>query len=166
MSREQSLNNRNPGVILLEENRTQPQDCGYKCGALPQCAPLAAGLVPAQQKAVPKYASEKALARGTLFPGLDLPLGNMVNDDTADVPLAELMAIHFAAHDLSLYLDTHAGDKEAFETYKDLLKLCREAEKRYEAQYGPIVKSDLENEQRFNWLKGPWPWEYTGKAVN
>ena len=149
----------------MDETRTQSQDCGYKCGPLPSCAPLAAGIVPAQQNAQPQYDSEKALIRGTLFPGLDLPLGNIANKDAADVPLAELMAIHFAAHDLSLYLDTHAGDKEAFETYKDLLKLCREADKRYAKLVGPIMKSDLAGEPRFNWLKGPWPWEYSGKAV-
>ena len=149
----------------MDENRAQSLDCGYKCGALPQCAPLAAGVVPAQQNAQPRYGTEKSLARGTLFPGLDLPLGNLVNENTADVPLAELMAIQFAAHDLSLYLDTHAGDREAFETYKDLLKLCKEAHARYAKLAGPIVKSDLANESRFNWLKGPWPWEYPGKAV-
>lgn len=149
----------------MDEIRTQPQDCGYKCGSLPPCAPLAAGIVPAQQNAQPKYGSEKALARGTLFPGLDLPLGNIANNDTADVPLAELMAIHFAAHDLALYLDTHAGDKEAFETYKDLLKLCREADQRYAKRFGPITKADLAEEQRFSWLKGPWPWEYAGKEA-
>ena len=32
---------------------------------------------------------------------LDLPFGNMVNDAAPNVPLAELMAIDFAAHDLS-----------------------------------------------------------------
>ena len=76
--------------------------CGYKCGALPPCAPLAVGIVPAQENAQAQYEPDKALARGTLFPGLDLPLGNMVNDAAPNVPLAELMAIDFAAHDLSL----------------------------------------------------------------
>ena len=102
--------------------------CGYKCGALPSCAPLAAAFVPAQENAQAQYEPDKALARGTLFPGLDLPFGNMVNDAAPNVPLAELMAIDFAAHDLSLYLDTHAGDAEAFAAYQDLLRraaLCK-----------------------------------------
>ena len=96
--------------------------CGYKCGALPSCAPLAAAFVPAQENAQAQYEPDKALARGTLFPGLDLPFGNVVNDAAPNVPLAELMAIDFAAHDLSLYLDTHAGDAEAFAAYQDLLR--------------------------------------------
>ena len=136
--------------------------CGYKCGALPSCAPLAVGFVPAQENAKARYETDKALVRGTLFPGLDLPLGNMVNDAAPNVPLAELMAIDFAAHDLSLYLDTHANDAEAFAVYQDLLKLAEEGAQRYAELYGPITKRDLFNAETYTWLKSPWPWEYRG----
>ena len=136
--------------------------CGYKCGALPSCAPLAVGFVPAQENAQARYETDKALVRGTLFPGLDLPLGNMVNDAAPNVPLAELMAIDFAAHDLSLYLDTHANDTEAFAVYQDLLKLAEEGAQRYAELYGPITKRDLLNAETYTWLKSPWPWEYSG----
>ena len=150
----------------MDNSKNPSRECGYKCGRLPGCAPLAVSLIPAQQDAEPRYESDKALARGTLFPGLDLPLGNIVNSDTADVPSAELMAIDFAGHDLSLYLDTHPEDKEAFETYKDLLELARVGRERYTKMYGPICKSDLETSGRYSWLSGPWPWEYNGKAGN
>ncbi len=73
----------------------------------------------------------KRLHAARFFPGLDLPFGNMVNDAAPNVPLAELMAIDFAAHDLSLYLDTHAGDAEAFGAYQDLLRLAEEGAQRY-----------------------------------
>lgn len=137
--------------------------CGYKCGALPSCAPLAVGFVPAQEDAQSRYEPDKALARGTLFPGLDLPLGNVINESAPNVPLAELMAIDFAAHDLSLYLDTHAGDAEAFAVYQELLNLAVEGRKRYVERYGPIMKSDLFGAETYTWLKSPWPWEYTGR---
>ena len=77
-------------------------------------------------------------------------------------PLAELMAIDFAAHDLSLYLDTHAGDAEAFAAYQDLLRLAEEGAQRYAKLYGPITKRDLLNAETYTWLKSPWPWEYRG----
>ena len=144
----------------MADTDTRSPNCGYKCGSLPDCAPLAIGTIPAQRSALPQYKKEKALARGTLFPGLDLPLGNIVNTDTADVPMAELMAIDFACHDLSLYLDTHAEDQEAFETYQELLRLAEDGRERYVSMYGPITKKDLKNEQRYSWLKGPWPWNY------
>lgn len=147
-------------------NRKEPSDssCGYKCGALPACAPLAVGFVPAQENAQSRYETDKALARGTLFPGLDLPLGNIVNETVPNVPLAELMAIDFAAHDLSLYLDTHAEDAEAFAVYRDLLKLSEEGAERYARLYGPITKRDLQQAESYTWLKSPWPWEYGEKA--
>ena len=149
----------------MADRAMQSPDCGYKCGALPDCAPLAAGMVAPQTDDKPRYESEKALARGTLFPGLDLPLGNIVNDAVDDTPMAELMAIQFAAHDLSLYLDTHSDDTEAFAVYKELLGLYKEGVKRYEKMYGPIMKTGLAAADSYTWLDGPWPWEFKGRTV-
>lgn len=120
---------------------------------------MALGYVPRQMNSTPRYESEKALCRGTLFPGLDLPLKNIVNTDTADVPTAELMALDFAAHDLSLYLDTHPEDQEAYRVYKELLKLAEEGRKRYIAMYGPVKKCELADAESYTWVNGPWPWD-------
>lgn len=149
----------------MDDRNMQSEDCGYRCGPLPPCAPLAAGIVAPQRDNKPSYKAGKALARGTLFPGLDLPLGNIVNDSVEDVPLAELMAIQFAAHDLSLYLNTHPNDKEAFETYKDLLMLYKEGTERYVRMYGPIMKTDMIGADSYAWLNGPWPWEGPERTV-
>ena len=62
----------------------------------------------------------------------------------------------------SLYLDTHAGDAEAFAAYQDLLRLAEEGAQRYAKLYGPITKRDLLNAETYTWLKSPWPWEYRG----
>ena len=48
-------------------------------GRLPAIAPLANPYVPFQMENPPKYESRKALVRGTLFPGLDLPFMGMIN---------------------------------------------------------------------------------------
>ena len=53
--------------------------CNFKQGPLPECAPLALAQTPMQQSSEPAYDRRMALARGTLFPGLDLPFMNMVN---------------------------------------------------------------------------------------
>lgn len=138
--------------------------CGYKEGGLPPCAPMALGYVPRQSDSTPRYEAGKALSRGTLFPGLDLPLKNIVNTGTADVPAAELMALDFAAHDLSLYLDTHPDDSEAFQVYQELLALAKEGRKRYIERCGPVMKTDLLKEKSYTWLKDPWPWDAGRKA--
>ena len=89
----------------------KPQ-CSDNQGTLPSCAPLAAGFVPYQQDNPATYESCDGLTRGTLFPGLDLPLFNMPNKSNpyAGTPLGELMALDFAVKELNLYLDTHKDD--------------------------------------------------------
>ena len=146
----------------MDENENNTEQCPYRCGALPDCAPLAIAYIPQQENALSRYDAPKALARGTLFPGLDLPLGNIVNRDAPDVPTAELMAIDFSAHDLALYLDTHPDDTEAFAVYKDLLKLAEEGTRRYVRRYGPLCHKDQIGVDSFSWLESPWPWELKG----
>jgi len=133
--------------------------CTAKEGGLPCCAPLAVGYVPVQNKEPERYQRGKALIRGTVFPGLDLPLGNVVNNKEFDCPLGKLMAVDFAAHDLSLYLDTHPEDTEAFAVYKELLTLSEKESMAYSEANGPLCKADLRNSNTYSWLKDPWPWE-------
>ena len=62
-------------------------------GRLPARAPLANPYVPFQAENPPKYELGKALVRGTLFPGLDLPFMGMFNKNELPVtPLTELQA--------------------------------------------------------------------------
>lgn len=143
-------------------NKTQNK-MDYKCGSLPKDAPLAMAYVPLQDSAVPSYESIEALSRGTLFPGLDLPLMNIVNDNVKLSPITELMAIDFAADELELYLDTHCEDSEAFAMYQTFLSLKKEARSRYTKQYGPISQEDMLGAKCYDWLKEPWPWDYQSK---
>ena len=135
----------------------------YRTGRLPERFPLATALTPMQESAEPSYESGEALSRGTLFPGLDLPFMNVVNPDLPETPQTELMAICFVVHELGLYLDTHADDREAFELFQSMLALEKEAKKRWLALCGPVKKSDLLTADRYTWLCDPWPWDYTGK---
>ena len=128
-------------------------------GALPPSAPLASAYVPMQQSVEPNYPPQSAIARGTLFPGLDLPFRGMVNHPLPATPLGELMAIDFVADELSLYLDTHRSDKVAFAMYQSVLALSKEAHERYAASCGPVVKSDMLGMKEYAWLHSPWPWE-------
>ena len=136
----------------------------FRNGRLPGVrAPLAMSYVPMQESAAPAYESAEALTRGTLFPGLDLPFMNMVNESFPDTPMAEIMAIDFVADELELYLDTHSEDEEAFALYQSILALKREAHERYTRRYGPIDQSDMLGMNSYSWLKDPWPWEYQGR---
>ena len=51
---------------------------------LPACGRLAASYVPVQPQGCRRYSPEDALAKGTLFPGLDLPWMNVSNAAPAE----------------------------------------------------------------------------------
>ena len=145
--------------MILKMNDNQ-----YRTGTLPESYPLATALTPMQRAAAPHYEPGEALARGTLFPGLDLPFMDLVNDAVPATPLTELMAIDFAANELGLYLDTHRGDKEAFDMYQTVLAMAEEARRRYTALCGPLDRSDLLAAESYVWPDDPWPWDMRQKT--
>ena len=143
----------------MDSNRTD--EGRGRLGSLPNPAPLAASYVPMQGSVSPRYTAMDALSRGTLFPGLDLPFMNIVNPDLDVTPMTEMMAIDFVTDELELYLDTHAEDQEAFDLYQTMLALQQEARERFIRSCGPIQQSDQIGMDRYAWLSGPWPWEYS-----
>jgi len=132
----------------------------YSEGRLPAMAPLANPYVPFQLENPPRYEASKALVRGTLFPGLDLPLLGMVNKNELPVtPLTQLQTMAFMIQELALYLDTHRDDMEALEVYRSYQKMYQDAKKEYEKNCGPLTHM-THNEGPYRWLDEPWPWEY------
>ena len=129
---------------------------------MPECAPLAVPYVPFQQTGSRRYSQQDALNNGTLFPGLNLPFHvkaearNVVNG-----PLAELQALEFVLVELALYLDTHQGDAEAFELYRQYACLEKEGREKYEAAFGPLYRSSTAMAKSWGaWIQDPWPWNY------
>ncbi len=134
------------------------RDCDYRTGALPACGRLALAYVPGQEEAAPRYEPPQAMARGTLFPGLDLPWKNVVNRTPEDMtPLEELMALGFVVQELGLYLDTHAEDREALALFTRYAALYKEGEARYTARCGPLTQRQT-TEKGYAWAAAPWPW--------
>ena len=140
------------------DSKKMVQNGGYGC--LPATAPLANPYVPFQMEDPPKYEPKTAIVRGTLFPGLDLPFMNMVNQNELPMtPLTELQTMGFVLHELALYLDTHRNDKEAMEVFRTFQKLYKKGREKYEKECGPLTHmSAMEN--GYDWLNDPWPWEY------
>ncbi|MCD7844441.1 MAG: spore coat protein CotJB [Oscillospiraceae bacterium] len=139
--------------------------CTYREGPLPACQALAVPMVPAQQSSQPAYDSGEALAKGTLFPGLDLPFMDYVATGPAEnTPLGELMALDFVLQELALYLDTHPEDSEAFKTWKSFASLAEKGRKRYVELYGPVTRRDTAGFNAWVWPEDPWPWDNGGKG--
>ena len=130
-------------------------------GNLPARAPLANPYVPFQGDNPPTYEARKAIIRGTLFPGLDLPFMGMINQkELPATPQAELQTLAFAINELGLYLDTHRDDTEALQMYRAYQKMYEERKARYEKEYGPMNHMSVAGE-KYRWLDDPWPWEYS-----
>lgn len=129
-------------------------------GRLPAQAPLANPYVPYQLENPPKYEARKALVRGTLFPGLDLPFMGMVNQrEKPDTPMTELQTMAFAIQELALYLDTHRDDEEALELYRCYQDMYHKGMAEYTKKHGPLNHT-TPGEGKYQWLDDPWPWEY------
>lgn len=140
-------------------NTTIQERPGWE-GRLPAKAPLANPYVPFQLENPPRYEARKALVRGTLFPGLDLPLLGMVNKKEKPVtPLTELQTLAFAIQELALYLDTHREDQEALELYRTYQKMYHDGMMTYAEKYGPM-NHGIPGNGPYQWLDEPWPWEY------
>lgn len=146
------------------ENTTRPSCCGAMEGTLPgKCASLVFPYIPMQCPNPERYDQKEALAKGTLFPGLDMPFFRaMETRMNCDNPaLCELMALGFAVTELGLYLDTHKSDREALDLYLQYAALAKEGRRRYEEMYGPLQQENV-TEAGWTWLDDPWPWDYTG----
>ena len=137
----------------------KPEQSGAE-GKLPAMAPLANPYVPFQQENPPQYSPRKALVRGTLFSGLDLPFMGMVNKSEKPVtPLTELQTMSFALQELALYLDTHRDDREALELYRTMQAMYGQYREQYESTCGPLTHMSPTGDS-YKWLCDPWPWEY------
>ncbi len=137
------------------------QTCDRDSGTMPSCAPLAVPYVPFQQKGASQYDHTEALNNGTLFPSLNLPFH--VKSQAANVvdsALSELQALEFVLAELSLYLDTHTDDTEAFSLFQQYADMEREGRQRYEAAFGPLSRESVGNFSTYRWLEEPWPWNY------
>lgn len=78
--------------------------------------------------------------------------------------LKQIQCYNFAAYDMLLYLDTHKDDKKAFCMFQSLVKKTNELKKEYEQEYGPLSQFCAANQDSFNWLDSPWPWEKEANA--
>lgn len=130
-------------------------------GRLPAMAPLANPYVPFQIEGPVRYEPRKAMVRGTLYPGLDLPFMGMANQNNLPVtPLSEVQVLAFAVQELALYLDTHPEDLEALELYRQYQELYRKCAQAYQVDRRPLNHTTPGRDGEYAWLDDPWPWEF------
>ena len=144
----------------MDNNQT---DRSHMEGRLPPLAPLATPYVPFQQEDPMKYEPRKALIRGTLYPGLDLPFMGMVNQrEKAQTPRNQLQTLAFVLQELALYLDTHPEDMQALAQYREYQQRYDESLMEYSKDHGPMTHYTPVTAETYTWLKDPWPWDING----
>jgi spore coat protein JB len=133
---------------------------------MPSCAPLATGYVPFQQAGSQRYAQKEALSNGTLYPALNLPFHLKIQGSTLpDNMLTDLQALDFVILELGTYLDTHPEDAEAFALFKQYVETARTARDAYERANGPLKRKAAAKDDRYTWLRDPWPWNFEENEV-
>ena len=73
--------------------------------------------------------------------------------------LKEIMEYAFVEKELNLFLDTNPMDKKALEMHKSVSKKLKELMAEYQNQYGPLTSIANNNDEKWAWIDGPWPWE-------
>ena len=63
----------------------------------------------------------------------------------------KLQRYNFAVIETGLFLDTHHFEK--------VKMLKEEARKEYERKYGPTLCESNNNDEKWDWALGKWPWE-------
>ncbi len=82
-------------------------------------------------------------------------------DNRRDQLLKKLQICDFLLTEASLYLDTHPNNTMALDYFNKHNKIREEVLKEYVERYGPITKSDCNNNNTWKWVNNPWPWENT-----
>lgn len=67
--------------------------------------------------------------------------------------------VSFMVDDIALYLDTHPNCSKGLEAYSNYKSLRCEAVKEYTEKFGPLDKYHVDNDNYFDWIDNPWPWE-------
>ena len=119
------------------------EGCGDTRGTLPACAPLANPYVPFQGQNPERYTAGRALMKGTLFPGLDLPY----------------QAANFAITELGLYLDTHTDDEEAVQLFNQYVEQYEMLRQQAADNGMALTQMEAAAGGCYTWLDDPWPWD-------
>lgn len=72
--------------------------------------------------------------------------------------LQKIMMLDFALSDITLFLDTHPNDAEAFAYYQKMSSYLKETKHEYVRLYGSLSNRDICRDH-YDYISAPWPWE-------
>ncbi|WP_227766101.1 spore coat protein CotJB [Zhaonella formicivorans] len=76
--------------------------------------------------------------------------------------LRRIQELEFVAIELTLYLDTHPGEREPLVEYNRVTQELNALKRTYENRYGPLtVYGYSPSQYPWRWIEDPWPWEFS-----
>ncbi len=102
---------------------------------------------------------------GNGFPNSYIPYKNyqpaeLNPENDKEYMMLMLQIYDFAAHELTLYLDTHPEDQQAISKRQEFVALTKEAQNNYEKKYGALtLSSNNLNTSPWQWATTKFPWE-------
>lgn len=118
-----------------------------------------------RQKQPKLFEPDEAFMLGNLFKDLYMSYKGFSNYclqpmNQRQKALLDVQINAFVAHEINLYLDMHPNNQRMVELYTEFANKTKEATKTFEEQFGPLEVANSTNETPFQWVQGPWPWEY------
>ena len=116
----------------------------------------------------PKLVSvDEGFLRGNMFASEYKPYKNytvkkIIPRTKREELLLEIMELSFAINDLNLYLDLHPKDSKMLKKFNDLVEKSCKCEMEYVKNYGALEVIDNTSDEKFEWIKNPWPWGNEG----
>ncbi len=80
--------------------------------------------------------------------------------------LTDLFSLSFALDEVRLYLDAYPSSKEALAYYRETKEKLFAAEGAYEEAFGPLTAFSDRNDQSWDWVETPFPWESEAPYVD
>lgn len=74
--------------------------------------------------------------------------------------LLDVQMYGFFAHEINLYLDMYPDNQRMVQLFNEYSKKAKEATAVFEKEFGPLTVQDSADKIPFEWVQGPWPWEY------
>ncbi|MBR2020266.1 MAG: spore coat protein CotJB [Clostridia bacterium] len=82
-----------------------------------------------------------------------------IDRDTCRREKMQLRALDFAIQETVLFLDAYPEHPQALAYYHRLCEERRELLAKHEKHCGPVSMYGNANQNAWDWVKGPWPWE-------
>lgn len=111
------------------------------------------------------YTPYEGFTKGNMFRNLYEPFMNytpirLTPKNAQEEALLNLDQMHFAMHELNLYLDNYPDDKQMIDKFNEFRTAYEKLLNEYQSKYGPIeITSPYMTTSPFAWTKDAWPWD-------